>query len=98
MYGMIRVRRKASLSTVKEIREFIRPTKAPREFVDDLLLPLAEIMEEFENGSIAVANRKIEIDEIIGWLKQLMAISHVGHSDWVPVALECVRRFARSSG
>jgi hypothetical protein len=89
---MIRVRRKASLSTVKEIREFIGPKKAPREFVDDLLLPLAEIMEEVENGTVRVATYNVEINEIIDWLKQLMAISYAGHSDWVPVALECVRR------
>lgn len=89
---MIGVKKKASQSTVKEIREHLNPTENPTRFIDEYVGPLADIMEEISDVRIEVAQKGDEIAEIIRWLNQLATIAYIGHTDWLPVALEMVRK------
>ncbi len=89
---MIGVKRKSKESTVKEIRESIRPRDNAAYFVDKMVVPYAEIMIELKEGEIEVVKDKDEIAKIVGWLNQISSVVYVGHSDWVPVALELTNR------
>lgn len=78
---MIYVRRKIRTTVLQEFREFVKPTKEPRSFIDEVLIPMGEAFDQITNMSFeGVSN----VDEIN---RQLLYLNRIDNFDWQPPAI-----------
>lgn len=80
-------RKKIERSVLVEVRDYIQPSKKPKWFVDDVLMPYAEALDVVVNASYASTT---DANRVNGTLKWLARIDNI---DWIPVALTLVTRW-----
>src|SRR5260370_9907552 len=72
---------------LKEFREHVAKDKLPVQFIDDVLIPMADVYEELTDAAYASAERAEAVNECPKWLNRLE------FNDWLPPALAfAVRR------
>lgn len=77
----IYAKKKAEKSVLIEIREYVKPTETPKEFIDNILIP-------FTNAYLKILRLNFESTqyaEIIN--KQFANLKRVAHNDWIPSAI-----------
>jgi len=75
---------------LKEFREHVAKDKPPVQFIDDILIPMADVYEELIDAAYASAERAEAVNECLKWLNRLE------FNDWMPPALAfAVRRRKR---
>lgn len=82
------IRRKAKLrkSVLDEVQEHVLPSVEPRDFVDELLVPLGQAMTVLLDAGHESAQHAEEINSVI------RCLHFVDNSDWIPPALAFYRR------
>jgi hypothetical protein len=78
---MIYTKKKLASSVLQEIRENVKPAAEPTEFIDRVLVPMADAYEEILNASYKSTNKAEEINRVLGWLHR------VDNADWQPAAI-----------
>ena len=78
---MIKVRQKLRTTTLKEIREHVKPGSDPIKFIDQQLTPYADALETLKDADYQSAQGAERINAYLKWLNRL------DNSDWVPPAL-----------
>ena len=75
--------RKAKLrgTTLKEIREYVKPDTDPRGFVDRILLPLSDALLDIQGEQYESTTQADQVNQIFSLLKL------VDNSDWYPPAI-----------
>lgn len=66
---------------LKEFKEHVTSAQKPREFVDEVLLPMAQAFGELRNADYASQKHAEQVNEHLSWLNRLE------FKDWVPPAL-----------
>src|SRR5258708_2923242 len=66
---------------LKEFREHVAKDKLPVQFIDDVLIPMADVYEELTDAAYASAERAEAVNECLKWLNRLE------FNDWLPPAL-----------
>ncbi|AXK37980.1 DUF4357 domain-containing protein [Crenobacter cavernae] len=66
---------------LKEFKEHVTPAKQPREFVDEILLPMAHAFGELRDADYSSHKYAEQVNEHLHWLNRLE------FKDWVPPAL-----------
>ena len=78
---MIKVRQKLRTTTLKEIREHVKPGSDPIKFIDQQLTPYADALETLKDADFQSAQGAEKINAYLKWLNRL------DNSDWVPPGL-----------
>lgn len=80
--------RKAKLRSnlLDEFREYVRPAKSPKEFVELVLEPYAQALHTILNASYESTHRAEEVNNYLRWLKR------IDNSDWIPPAIAFLAR------
>ncbi|KAE8437990.1 DUF262 domain-containing protein [Vreelandella piezotolerans] len=85
---MIFRKEKYRRSVLDEFSDYVvKPTVSGKKLLDNVLLPYADTLEIIINRSFKSESNAQRINELIEWLHYL------NNSDWIPVAMEFVRRF-----
>jgi hypothetical protein len=66
---------------LEEFKQHVLRGLSPRDFVDDVLLPMATVYEELTDSSYASPERADQINESLRWLNRLE------FNDWIPPSL-----------
>ncbi|MCK6426645.1 MAG: DUF4357 domain-containing protein [Burkholderiaceae bacterium] len=66
---------------LKEFKEHVVPAKQPQQFVDEVLLPMAQAFSELRDADYASTHHAEQVNETLRWLNRLE------FKDWVPPAL-----------
>jgi hypothetical protein len=66
---------------LKEFKEHVGPAKQPRQFMDAVLLPIAEAFRELTDANYSSQKHAEQVNEHLRWLNRLE------FKDWVPPAL-----------
>ena len=74
-------KKKAEKSILAEVREYVKPSQKPKEFIDKILIPFTDaylniIKQDYQSTQYAA-----DINELFGKLKR------VAHTDWIPSAI-----------
>lgn len=72
---------------LKEFKEHVTPVQKPQQFVDDILLPMAQAFSELCDADYASPYHAEQVNEHLRWLNRLE------FKDWVPPALAFFIRF-----
>lgn len=77
------ISRKAKLgdTIIKEIRDYVKPSDNPQEFIDTTLSPLADAFYDIKTATYTSTNRAAEVNNLFGWLNKF------DNSDWIPPAI-----------
>jgi len=78
---MILVKKKLAGTVLQEVRDNVKPAEKPMEFIDKVLVPLADAYEEILNASYKSTKKADEINRVLGWLHR------VDNADWQPPAI-----------
>ena len=79
---MIYAREKAKRSLLEEFREHVLPDNpAPKPFVDDVLEPYADALDDIRNASYTATSHAETVNFYITWLNR------IDNSDWIPPAM-----------
>lgn len=78
---MIYARRKLRATMLQEFREFVKPTKKPKAFIDKTLIPMGEAFDQIINASYEGTNK---VDIINTYL---LYLSRIDNFDWQPPAI-----------
>ena len=78
---MIKVRQKLRTTTLKEIREHVKPGNDPIKFIDQQLTPYADALETLKDADYQSAQGAEKINAYLKWLNRL------DNSDWIPPGL-----------
>lgn len=91
LFGHIRMiyrKEKARRSLLEEFEEFVvKQVPGSKHLLDQVVLPYADALEIIEGQAFQSATSAKPINDLFGWLYR------VNNIDWVPVAMELVRRF-----
>jgi hypothetical protein len=66
---------------LREFREHVTKNSAPDRFIDEILIPMADVYEELTDSAYASPERAESVNESLKWLNRLE------FKDWVPPAL-----------
>lgn len=72
---------------LKEFKEHVAPVQQPQAFMDEVLLPLAQVFGELRDADYASQRHAEHVNEHLRWLNRLE------FKDWVPPALAFFVRF-----
>jgi uncharacterized protein with ParB-like and HNH nuclease domain len=78
---MIHIEARARESILKEIRNKIKPSENPKDFIDNTLVPFSKAYKVLTNASYSSVSKSEEINEIIKFLHM------VDNFDWQPPAI-----------
>lgn len=87
---MISVKAKQRDTILKEIRDHIKPSANPIDFIDKQLEPFAEAYEDIKNCSYESRKKSEEINEILKWLNM------IDNTDWIPPAILFFTKYKNS--
>lgn len=85
---MIFVKAKARQSVLSEIRERVKPSHQPMEFIDETLEPYADSYFVVKNADFKGKKNEREINWLLRWLNQ------TEDRDWMPAAMVAVKKWA----
>jgi hypothetical protein len=88
---MIHVKQKLRTTTLKEIREHVKPEAAPMKFIDEQLTPYADALETIKDADYKSAHGAEKVNAYLKWLNRL------DNSDWVPPALMALAKHENNS-
>lgn len=75
-------------SVLDEFTDYVvKPSASGKKLLDDVLLPYADTLEIIMDRSFKSEENAHRVNELIEWLHYL------NNSDWIPVAMELIRRF-----
>lgn len=74
-------KKKAEKSILNEIREYVKPTVNPKDFIDKTLIPFSDAYLNIIGLNYQATQFAGEINELFGKLKR------VAHTDWIPSAI-----------
>jgi len=86
-YRTIKLKKKPEETILAELRDKVRPQERPIAFIDDELVPYADAFAIVKNASYTSASDPTPINRALTWLDR------IDNYDWIPVALEVVRRW-----
>lgn len=72
---------------LKEFKEHVMPAQKPQQFVDEILLPMAQAFSELRDADYASQRHAEQVNEHLRWLNRLE------FKDWVPPALTYFVRY-----
>lgn len=72
---------------LKEFKEHVTPAQKPQQFVDEILLPMAQAFSELRDADYASQRHAEQVNEHLRWLNRLE------FKDWVPPALTFFVRY-----
>lgn len=78
---MIHARRKLRTTVLHEFREFVKPAKNPKSFIDDTLIPMGEAFNQIANASFGGTSKVDKINKYLTYLKR------IDNFDWQPPAI-----------
>lgn len=84
---MVYRKAKPQSTLLKEFKEHVVSAKQPRSFVDDVLLPMAQVFCELRDADYASQKHAEQVNEHLRWLNRLE------FKDWVPPALTFFVRY-----
>jgi uncharacterized protein with ParB-like and HNH nuclease domain len=77
----IYAKKKAEKSVLAEIREYVRPTDKPKDFIDNILIP-------FTNAYLNILKLDFQSTQFADNInKQFSNLKRVAHTDWIPSAI-----------
>jgi uncharacterized protein with ParB-like and HNH nuclease domain len=89
---MIAAKQKLRTTTLKEIREFVKPGADPINFIDHQLTPYADAFGTIKTAHYKSAEGAEKINNYLRWLNRL------DNSDWVPPALVALAKHGNDPG
>lgn len=84
------VRKKMERGVLTEVRDTIQPSKSPKWFVDDVLVPNARALDVIAGASYQSMGGAQRVNGTLKWL------GRIDNIDWIPVALVVVTRWQAS--
>lgn len=87
----IYAKKKAEKSILVEIREYVKPTNNPKEFIDKVLIPFSDAYLNIIKQDFQATQFAEEINDLFGKLKR------VAHTDWIPSAIFFIAKYPSSS-
>ena len=78
---MIYMRKKLAGTVLEEVRDNVKPAEKPMEFIDKVLVPMADAYGEILKASYKSTKRADEINRVLGWLHR------IDNADWQPPAI-----------
>lgn len=87
----IYAKKKAEKSILVEIRENVKPTKNPKDFIDKVLIPFSDAYLNIIKQDFQATQFAEEINDLFGKLKR------VAHTDWIPSAIFFIAKYPSSS-
>jgi hypothetical protein len=78
---MIYMKKKLGGTVLDEVRDNVKPAENPTEFIDKVLVPMADAYGEILHASYKSTRRADEINRVLGWLHR------VDNADWQPPAI-----------
>ena len=83
---MIFIKKKLAGTVLQEVRDGVKPAEKPMEFIDKVLVPLADAYGEILNASYKSTKKADEINRVLGWLHR------IDNADWLPPAIHFVAK------
>lgn len=83
---MIHAKVKAKTTILKAFRDSVAPTKNPRHFIDQVLVPMASAFHDVLHASYESTSKADKINDMLRWL------GRVENADWVPPAISFLSR------
>jgi hypothetical protein len=83
---MIHMRKKLARTVLQEIRDNIKPTENPTEFIDNVLVPLSDAYSEILKAGYKSTEKADQINRVLGWLRR------IDNADWQPPAIHFVAK------
>jgi len=87
----IYAKKKAEKSILVEIREYVKPTNNPKDFIDKVLIPFSDAYLNIIKQDFQATQFAEEINDLFGKLKR------VAHTDWIPSAIFFIAKYPSSS-
>lgn len=84
---MLEMRSKSKSNVVSDFKKEIQPEKAPKEFIDDKLVPYAKAFSEILDERFTGREYQRDIDDSFSWLNR------IDNSDWVPTAIYYISKY-----
>ncbi|KAB2953464.1 DUF262 domain-containing protein [Heliorestis acidaminivorans] len=78
---MIYRKRKLEKTVLQEVREHVKPTNNAKAFIDEVLIPFAQAMNDIRTATYENASNADAINELFGWLNR------IDNNDWLPPAI-----------
>lgn len=83
---MMELRRKATASILKELQENVVPKYAPREFIDDLVVPYGELLDRIQHASWPGDSPTVRaVNRHLAWLND------IDNFDWIAPLMRWMR-------
>jgi uncharacterized protein with ParB-like and HNH nuclease domain len=74
---------------LKEIRDYVKPSNKPKDFVDLVLIPLADAFGAVKKAAFDSGTKFIEINRTLQWLNQ------IDNEDWMPPAISFIAKTSK---
>lgn len=90
LFGHIRMvyaKVKAKTTILKEFRDSVVPSRKPKQFIDEVLVPMATAFYEVLHAAYESKTKADQINGILRWLNR------IENSDWVPPALSFFAKY-----
>ena len=78
---MIYLKAKPRTSLLEGFREVVQPTEHPRQFIDNILFPLADAYQDIINESYQNSQTPEQLNALFSWLNR------IDNFDWIPPAI-----------
>lgn len=78
---MIYMKKKLAGTVLDEVRDNVKPAEKPTEFIDKVLVPMADAYGDILHASYKSTKKADEINRVLGWLHR------VDNADWQPPAI-----------
>lgn len=86
----IYAKKKAEKSILVEIREYVKPTNNPKDFIEKVLIPFSDAYLNIIKQDFQATQFAEEINDLFGKLKR------VAHTDWIPSAIFFIAKYPSS--
>jgi hypothetical protein len=83
---MIHMRKKLARTVLQEIRDNMKPTEKPTEFIDNVLVPMSDAYNEILKARYKSTEKVDQINRVLGWLRR------IDNADWQPPAIHFVAK------
>jgi uncharacterized protein with ParB-like and HNH nuclease domain len=88
----IYAKKKADKSTLSEIREYVKPSDTPKDFIDNVLIP-------FTNAYLNILKNDYQSSQHAETINtQFKNLKRVAHTDWIPSAIYFLAKHPNSAG
>lgn len=88
---MIKLRKKATYSILKELQESVLPEYDPHRFIDDLVVPYGDLLYQVHAEAWKGGNAAGAINRLLRWLAE------IDNFDWVPPTLRWMQKHQNDS-